>query len=76
LLKGEFKEWSSILRGQLPAEFPLKYPLGAISEQLLLADRPRWSEQEAAMPVAPVKPKDKEEPGKQPAGAPPRPRIE
>jgi 4-amino-4-deoxy-L-arabinose transferase-like glycosyltransferase len=44
LLKGEYKDWTFVVRGQLPALFPLKAItlVPPESDQLLLADRPRW----------------------------------
>ncbi|HTS16021.1 MAG TPA: hypothetical protein VMP11_00455 [Verrucomicrobiae bacterium] len=46
--KGEFKGWELFLRGQLPASFPLKAysPLPPDNEQVLLADRARWANQQ------------------------------
>jgi hypothetical protein len=48
LVKGEYKPWSIILRGQLPDKFPLKAVImpGPETDQILLADRARWKEKE------------------------------
>jgi 4-amino-4-deoxy-L-arabinose transferase-like glycosyltransferase len=48
LVKGEYKPWSIILRGQLDAKFPLKTAtlFGPDNDQILLTDRPRWKDQE------------------------------
>jgi 4-amino-4-deoxy-L-arabinose transferase-like glycosyltransferase len=44
ILKGEFKDWANVMRGQLPKNFPLKeaIPLPPQKEQFLFADRVRW----------------------------------
>jgi 4-amino-4-deoxy-L-arabinose transferase-like glycosyltransferase len=44
ILRGEYKSWSSVMRGQLPKDFPLKeaVPLPPNNEQYLFADRVRW----------------------------------
>ncbi len=72
LVKGEFKEWSSIVRERLPASFPLKavtmFPPS--NEQILFADRPRWTEKGAALPVEPEDEKPATKKGaQQPAAA-------
>lgn len=50
ILKGEFKDWAGVIRGQLPASFPLKAVtlFHPNNEQILFADRPRWSAKELA----------------------------
>jgi hypothetical protein len=63
LLKGEYKEWSGIVRGKMSADFPLKaatlfWPAG---EQIVFADRPRWSE-EKLDPSVPLPDKKKKPP--------------
>ena len=47
LVKGEYKPWATILRGQLDNKFPLKTAtlLGPDNDQILLTDRPRWKDQ-------------------------------
>ena len=51
VLKGEYKGWAGLMRGQLPQIFPLKAvsPLPVDNEQLLLADRPRWAKKEGEL---------------------------
>jgi hypothetical protein len=46
LMKGEYKPWSTVIRGQLDAKFPLKAAtvLGPDSDQIILTDRPRWQD--------------------------------
>jgi hypothetical protein len=48
LVKGEYKPWSMILRGQLPDKFPLRAVVlpGPQTDQILLADRARWKTSE------------------------------
>jgi len=48
ILNGEYKDWAGLLRGQLPQLFPLKAitPAPPGNEQILLADRNRWSKKE------------------------------
>jgi hypothetical protein len=48
VLKGEYKGWALLMRGQLPQVFPLKAysPLPPDNEQFVLADRPRWAKKE------------------------------
>jgi len=57
ILKGEYKEWVFIIRGQVPVLFPLKSIvfLPPNSDQVLLADRPRWTAA-GAPAVTPVTP--------------------
>jgi hypothetical protein len=44
IVKGEYKGWATIVRGQLPDKFPLKAAtlLGPDTDQILLTDRTRW----------------------------------
>jgi hypothetical protein len=44
IVKGEYKEWAWVARGQVPAAFPLKAAtaLPPDQDQILLADRIRW----------------------------------
>jgi 4-amino-4-deoxy-L-arabinose transferase-like glycosyltransferase len=44
ILNGEYKPWSSVMRNQLPKDFPLKeaIPLPPANGQFLFADRVRW----------------------------------
>jgi hypothetical protein len=44
LIKGDYKDWAGITRGQLPASFPLKTAryIEPGQDQVLLADRTRW----------------------------------
>jgi 4-amino-4-deoxy-L-arabinose transferase-like glycosyltransferase len=48
VLKGEYKGWAALMRGQLPNIFPLKAitQLPPDNEQILLADRVRWGKKE------------------------------
>jgi 4-amino-4-deoxy-L-arabinose transferase-like glycosyltransferase len=47
LLKGPYRDWAALIRGQIPSRFPLRaatlLPPGE-GEQVLLADRPRWKD--------------------------------
>ncbi len=63
ILKGEYKPWSMLIRGQIPQLFPLKAMtlIPPDSDQVLLADRPRWQKGEfttteppAPAPAAPA----------------------
>ena len=47
---GEYKGWTSFMRGQLPQNFPLKAysTLPPSGEQILLADRARWAMKKTA----------------------------
>ena len=49
VLKGEYKGWAGLMRGQLPNIFPLKAitQLPPENDQILLADRVRWAKKEA-----------------------------
>ena len=48
VLKGEYKGWAGLMRGQLPQTFPLKAvtPAPPDNEQIVLADRARWAKKE------------------------------
>jgi hypothetical protein len=76
LIKGEFKDYSSIVRGQLPADFPLKsvVPIPPGNDQILFADRPRWRDPGAQVLTEPAEDKP-EKPADKPADkpAPPAP---
>lgn len=52
LFKGEYAGWSTVIRGRMPPEFPLKavttLPPG--NDQFLFADRPRWKDQKLVEP--------------------------
>jgi hypothetical protein len=73
LVKGEYKDWSAIPRGQFPPNFPLKasslYPPmhQQGSDQLLFADRPRWNQPGAAPIPPPPKPSETNTPPARPA---------
>jgi hypothetical protein len=71
LLKGDYREWSGLLRGQLPSQFPLQaaVALPPAQEQILFADRPRWMES-AMDPSAPL-PGEKRKPQPPATNAPP-----
>ena len=49
VVKGQYKEWAWIVRGSLPRDFALKAitPLPPGNEQILLADKARWSPQKS-----------------------------
>lgn len=61
LIKGEYKGWSELVRGQLPERFPLKSvgPIPPGRDQLLITDKPRWLKPEPA-------PEPKPEPAPEP----------
>ena len=64
VLHGEYKGWSQLLRGQIPPNFPLKAfsPLPPENDQLILADRARWTEKEMKVPSVTGEEKKEEKP--------------
>ena len=58
VLKGEYKGWAGLMRGQLPNIFPLKAitSLPPDNEQVLLADRVRWGKKEGEQTSTPAEP--------------------
>jgi hypothetical protein len=56
IAKGEYKGWTSFMRGQVPATFPLKAysALPPDDEQILLADRVRWTKKNGENESVPV----------------------
>jgi hypothetical protein len=59
ILKGEYNRWAALARGQLPQNFPLKSVtlLPPDNDQILFADRSRWSTtEEPAKPAGPPPP--------------------
>ena len=59
IVKGEYKPWSSITRGQLPEQFPLKAAtvLGPDNDQIILSDRARWQDKSDTNTVGSAKSK-------------------
>jgi 4-amino-4-deoxy-L-arabinose transferase-like glycosyltransferase len=45
ITRGQYKGWANVIRGDLPANFPLKEGtlLPPENEQVIFADRPRWN---------------------------------
>lgn len=62
LFKGEYKGWSTVVRGRMPERFPLRaattLPPG--NDQFLFADRTRWRDQRLPEPQLERKPKSRE----------------
>ncbi len=50
IMRGEYKGWSSVLRGQLPKTFPLQAAtlLPPETDQILFADKVRWKKEPTA----------------------------
>ena len=71
LAKGEYKSWAPLLFGQLQQEFPLKVrtALPPAGEQLLLVDRPRWTEQQVEELAEPAKPQEGQPTAEKPSSA-------
>lgn len=70
LTKGEYKSWFAVVSGRVPQNFPLKTvtlfpPAG---EQILYADRPRWSDKQIG--EAPTGEKKDKKPDKTPEKKP------
>ena len=63
--RGEFKGWASVMRGQLPNNFPLKAVtlLPPERDQILLADKVRWGKE-----MAVSEPSKEAPPGEPPPG--------
>ncbi|MCX7914727.1 MAG: hypothetical protein N3A53_00280, partial [Verrucomicrobiae bacterium] len=62
LFKGEYRGWSTVVRGRMPERFPLRaattLPPG--NDQFLFADRTRWRDQQLPEPQLERKPKPSE----------------
>jgi 4-amino-4-deoxy-L-arabinose transferase-like glycosyltransferase len=50
IMKGEYKGWASVMRGQLPKAFPLQAAtlLPPVADQIIFADKIRWKKEQTA----------------------------
>jgi hypothetical protein len=52
LLRGQYKEWVALSRGQIPKDFPLQAGtlLPPETDQIILADKVRWPSKDTSSP--------------------------